>query len=104
VGGVGCGGAGGVGFWATLARRFGGFGGGVACKRGELDYIGRCNITKMASSLPLCDGVMSRWVGQIGKFACQIVEWGRPLPTKFQGARLHCSECLLKHSRCFFFS
>jgi len=50
----------------VLGVRFGGLGGfrgGVACKTGELDYIGRCNITKMASSLPLCDGVMSRRAG-----------------------------------------
>jgi len=88
----------------VLGARFGGlggFGGGVACKTAEPDYIGRCNITKIASWFPLCDGVLSRWAGQIGKFA-----WsgeGR-CQQKFQGARLHCSECPPKHSGCFFFS
>ena len=72
----------------VLGARFGGlggFGGGIACKTVEPNYIGRCNITKIASSFPLCDGVLSRRAGQIGKFACQIVEWGRPLPAKISG-------------------
>jgi len=72
----------------VLGVRFGGLGGfrgGVACKTAEPDYIGRCNITKIASSFPLCDGVLSRRAGQIGKFACQIVEWGRLLSAKLSG-------------------
>ena len=71
----------------VLGARFGGlggFGGGVACKTAEPDYIGRCNITKIASSFHLCDGVLSRWVGQIGKFACQIVDWEGRCQQKFR--------------------
>jgi hypothetical protein len=79
---------GGIGFWAALAARYGGLGGfrgGVACETTEPDYIGCCNITKIASSFPLRDGVLSRRAGQIGKFVCQIVECGRLLLAKISG-------------------
>jgi len=72
----------GVGFWGRGLEDWGIW--GLRDDRWP-DYIGRCNITKIASSFPLCDGVLSRRAGQIGKFACQIVEWGRPLPAKISG-------------------
>ena len=103
MGGVGCGGAGSVGFWAVLARRFGGIGGGVACETAEPDYIWRCILPKyhhrFLCRMQCCPGGRGRMVNSSAKSWSGEGRWQR----KFQGARLHCSEFPLKHSGCFLF-
>jgi len=84
VGGVGCGGAGGVGFWAALARRFGIWGRHCLRDGGARLYMA-LHITKISSSFSLPDAVLSWRAGQNGKFFRQIVEWGRPLAAKILG-------------------
>jgi hypothetical protein len=71
---------GGIG-WAKW--RIGEFGGTVACKTLEVDYIWSCNITKISSSFPLRDVVVSRRAGHNGQFSAKYWRWEGRSPRKF---------------------